>query len=48
MYIYTHMKLSIAVFERARLDPSHEELDRAAFLIKRPPNSKKYSPVLGK
>ena len=40
-------KLSIAVFEAAHQGPSHERLDRAVFLIKRPPKSKKVLPGPG-
>ena len=40
-------KLSIAVLEPARCGPSHEGLDRAVFLIKRPPKSKKVPPSPG-
>ena len=40
-------KLSIAVFEAAHEGPSHEQLDRAVFLIKDRPNQKNYLPVPG-
>ena len=43
-HISTNMqrqKLSIAVFEPARWDTSHEALDRAILYIKRPPKSKR-------
>ena len=40
-------QLSIAVFEAAYWCPSHEQLDRAVFSIKRLPKLKQHPPVTG-